>query len=126
MESFSLKRFGIWSLTIGIYLAGCASKNPYITGGIIDLQSNRTKDAIEQFQKAIEIEPQNSDGYIWLGKAYADQKKYNAACVEFDRALEIDPAKKENLMKEQDYYWAIYLNAGIDLQSFGLCLFSIG
>jgi len=101
----------IWLLLI---LIGCASKNPYITGGIIDLRQNRTEEAIHQFQKAIEVEPKNPDGYIWLGKAYATKKKFNPACDEFEKAFTMDPTKKGKMTNERDYFWAIYFNAGIE------------
>jgi tetratricopeptide (TPR) repeat protein len=96
-----------------ILLIGCGNKNPYITGGIIDLQANRTEDAIKQFQQAIEVDPKNPDGYIWLGKAHATKKEYNKACNEFDRAFKVDPTKREKLKNEREYFWAVGINAAI-------------
>jgi tetratricopeptide (TPR) repeat protein len=101
------------ALFLLILIIGCGGRNPYITGGKIDLQANRTEDAIKQFQQAITADPKNPDGYIWLGKAYAVQKKYNDACNEFERAFKVDPTKREKLKNEREYFWAVGINAAI-------------
>lgn len=98
-------------LTISV---GCTSRNPYVTGGIIDMQQSRYQSAEEQFKKALELEPTNSDAHLWLGKCYASQRKYSNAASEFDEAMSINPGHQSDIDKEPYFFWAIYYNAGIE------------
>lgn len=93
---------------------GCASRNPYVTGGIIDMQQSRYQSAEAQFKKALELEPENSDAHMWLGKSYASQRKYTEASGHFDEAISINPSQRSEFEKEPGYFWAIYFNSGMD------------
>jgi tetratricopeptide (TPR) repeat protein len=94
---------------------GCASRNPYVTGGIIDMQQSRYESAEQQFKKALEIEPGNSDAHMWLGKCYASlTNKWDLAAAQFDTAISMNEAHKQELEKEPLYFWAVYYNAAMD------------
>jgi superkiller protein 3 len=93
---------------------GCTSRNPYVTGGIIDMQQSRYDSAESQFKKALEIDPTNSDAHMWLGKAYASQRKFTESADEFDKAVSMNPAHKSEFSSEPLYFWAVYYNSGID------------
>ncbi|TET44913.1 tetratricopeptide repeat protein [candidate division TA06 bacterium] len=93
---------------------GCASRNPYVTGGIIDMQQSRYESAEVKFKQALEIEPENSDAHMWLGKSYASQRKFTKAADHFDKAISINPSQKSEFGREPRYFWAIYYNSGMD------------
>lgn len=98
-------------------MLGCSSQ--YLTAGKVYLQQNDFEAAEEQFRKALEANPNDAEAHIWLGRTYAQQKEYVAASRELDMALEIDPGKMDAYRKEPQIYWAIYQNAGIELNSAG-------
>lgn len=93
---------------------GCASRNPYVTGGIIDMQQSRFQAAEAQFKKALELEPENSDAHMWLGKSYASQQEYTLAANHFEKSISINPSQKSEFEKEPRYFWAIFFNSGMD------------
>ncbi len=94
-----------------VVLVGC--QNQYITGGKLYLQQNNPEKAVEQFKKAIEMEPDNVDGYLWLGKAYTLQKKYKDASYAFLEAIN-KGAKSKMEAEDPIFYWTIFLDAGIE------------
>lgn len=49
------------------------------------------KDAEKQFNKALELEPLNSEIFYWLGLTYIDDKKYNNAKKSLEQALYLKP-----------------------------------
>jgi tetratricopeptide (TPR) repeat protein len=113
------RRFSLMLLILGGSLAmlGCSSQ--YLTAGKVYLQQNEYEAAEEQFRKALEANPNDAEAHIWLGRTYAQQKEYGAASRELDIALEIDPGKMDAYRKEPQIYWAIYQNAGIELNTAG-------
>jgi tetratricopeptide (TPR) repeat protein len=59
----------------------------------------RTKDnfpkAIEYYNKAIELEPKNPDGYTGLGYVYFRMKQYKDAINYCNKAIQLDPNSKK-------------------------------
>ncbi|MEB3174116.1 MAG: tetratricopeptide repeat protein, partial [Cyanobacteriota bacterium] len=43
------------------------------------------------FQRAIQLQPENADAYIWLGKGYYLQERFPQAIQFWRRAIAIDP-----------------------------------
>ncbi len=102
----------IFALLI-ITIAGCNSQ--FISSGIIYMQQNDMDKAIQQFQLAIENEPNNPQAYLWLGKAYGEKKDYEKASSYFIQALEKDTTSKvlDEMKNNYEFFWAILFNAGI-------------
>jgi len=79
----------------------------YIQGmdGLIENTAEKNEEAIEFFQKAIELDPEMSDAYLELALAYAqkyryfdqDEKWYNLALRQLELAKEIDPYAYESV-----------------------------
>ena len=59
---------------------------PQGLGGGIEL-------AIKDFQKAIELDPKSSDAHLWLGLAFRKTNRNADARVEFQKALDLNPAR---------------------------------
>ncbi|MDY6786868.1 MAG: tetratricopeptide repeat protein [candidate division WOR-3 bacterium] len=100
-----------------IVIAGCT--NQFISSGIIYMQQNETDKALEQFQLAVENEPNNPEAYMWLGRAYADKGEYEKAAENVVKALEADTTGATLKTMREDYglYWAILYNAGLGFRN---------
>ncbi len=61
-------------------------------GALFSVYGNQNA-AIEAFQKAIEIEPENGDAHFNIGIAYAEKGDYPKAIHAVNKALRIDPER---------------------------------
>jgi tetratricopeptide (TPR) repeat protein len=52
-----------------------------------------TAAAMVDFRKAVELDPKNSEAYVWLGLCLRKDNKYAEARQAFTRALELDPER---------------------------------
>jgi tetratricopeptide (TPR) repeat protein len=59
---------------------------PSAMGGGFDL-------AVADFRKAIELDPKNADGWLWLGMALRKENKNSDARQAFSKSLELDPQR---------------------------------
>lgn len=110
-------------LPLGLaFLLGCAG-NPLLTGGKIQITLEEYDRAIELFTQNVEKNPDDPEGYLWLGIAYGRKRDYGAGSESFDKAVQLDPLYLDNMRaaKPDQYwggaasYWVTYVNAGIDL-----------
>jgi len=82
--------------------------------GKCHLMLGNSKKASEYFQKAVALDPQNSDYMLWLGRAWGRRAETaspfvaprNAAKARdyFEKALELDPNNRDALGDLFDYY----------------------
>ncbi|HKZ57259.1 MAG TPA: tetratricopeptide repeat protein [Thermodesulfovibrionales bacterium] len=72
----------------------------FLLGSAYPIKDEAEK-AIENYKKAIEINPNLADAYVGLGTIYLDDEQVDEAIKYFKRAIEINPA-----------YIAAYLNLG--------------
>ncbi len=59
--------------------------------GIISLQQNAPRAALDLFGRALALEPQNPMLYVNQGSAYSMLDQHEAAIASYDRAISIDP-----------------------------------
>ncbi|HEY2924212.1 MAG TPA: tetratricopeptide repeat protein [Candidatus Eisenbacteria bacterium] len=59
--------------------------------GVVLLLQKNWSDAIPYLEKAIELEPTNIQGHIWLAQAYSNSGDLSKAKSEFNKAIDIDP-----------------------------------
>ncbi len=71
----------------------------HIESGLEKSKNNDYEGAIEDFTKAIELNPENEDAYIERGIAKYKLEDYEGAIEDFTEAIELNP---EN---EDAYYW---------------------
>ena len=93
-------------LAIVTFFIGCGS-NPeknevktenskkYIDAGMRYLKDSDIANAIQSFDTAIKINPQDPENYIILGQVYLRLKNYQAAIDTFTAATRIDPNNGE-------------------------------
>lgn len=116
VSGFRLQKFYFLLLTsCFLLLSGCAST--FMTSGKIALQQQDYEKAVQDFKMEIEQNPNNTEAYLWLGKAYGADKSYIEAVDAFNKAQELDSSVISKLKKETYFSWAIYNNAGIELMN---------
>jgi len=63
--------------------------------GIFGVRLRRYEEAIQAFDKAIELDPNYARALYSKGSALYDQGKYNEAIEAYDKAIEIEPQYAE-------------------------------
>jgi tetratricopeptide (TPR) repeat protein len=59
--------------------------------GALLSQKGHLDQALTQFSQAIQLDPQNADNYLALGKVHARRREFNHAVQAFETALELSP-----------------------------------
>ena len=67
----------------------------YRGAGVVLLLQKNWGDAIPNLEKAVQIEPDNIQGHIWLGQAYSNSGDVQKAKAEFNKAIDINPNNPE-------------------------------
>lgn len=62
-------------------------KRQYIIKGSEFLQKNQPQEALEAYQKLIELAPDDIGNYAWLGETYMRMQRYQEAISTFEKAL---------------------------------------
>lgn len=111
-------------LALGIYIAsqpvvscGTAAKNPtlkapaalnsaqdYLAQGDYDFEHGACDQAITDYTRAIELNPNFAEGYNSRAYIYMVQKKYAAALPDLDSAIQLRPGYVNALMNRGDIY----------------------
>jgi tetratricopeptide (TPR) repeat protein len=67
------------------------SADDHIEQGLAYLEQDQLDEAAAEFQKAIELDPENAVAHRNLGTAYGEQGEYEEAVAAYEKAIEIDP-----------------------------------
>jgi len=86
----------VLTLMISLLLvAGCglgvSDYKDAVLDGVSDLNLNRPESALENFNRAIDIDPTRADGFLGRANALSTLKRYEEALPDYNRAIEIDP-----------------------------------
>jgi tetratricopeptide (TPR) repeat protein len=92
----------IASLIFFLFLINSHREDRYIRQGDELVRRGEIELAVQQYLKALEINPKKADGYVRLGKIYDLQNKPNEALSYLSKAIELEPNKSE-----YHYYLAI-------------------
>jgi TolB-like protein/Flp pilus assembly protein TadD len=68
-------------------------------GGYIDRRRGRWEESLDQFRRAMELDPQNVDTLQQVALSYGDIRQFDKKAEMFDRALELTP--KDDLLRVQ-------------------------
>jgi tetratricopeptide (TPR) repeat protein len=63
----------------------------YYNRGLAYYNQQKYAQAIADYNKAIELDPNDADAYYNRGIAYADQQEYAQAIADYNKAIELDP-----------------------------------
>ena len=76
--------------------AGCGLGTPEFKDAVLDGASNlnlgRTEKALEDFNRAIRIDPTHQDGYLGRADTLNTMGRYEEALKDYNKALEIKPS----------------------------------
>jgi len=94
--------FAIMAAVLSGLFFGCRTIQPelakaYSDRGRNELIFDNYKGAIEDFTKAIEFNPEDTDLYVGRGLAYLKNGDNGAAKSDFDKAISLDPSMKKIL-----------------------------
>ena len=86
----------IIALTFTFFMiAGCgigvSDYDDAVLDGVSDLNLNKPEKALENFSRAIKIDPQRADGYVGRANTLNTLGRYEESLVDYNKALEIDP-----------------------------------
>ncbi|MDB9414252.1 tetratricopeptide repeat-containing serine protease family protein [Microcystis aeruginosa] len=86
-----LKRYdeGLAAITQAIYLAPRAAW--YVNRGILYRRQQKYELALDDYNQAIELNPNHANAYNNRGNLYQDLQKYELALDDFNKAIEINP-----------------------------------
>ncbi|KAJ5073549.1 tetratricopeptide repeat protein [Anaeramoeba ignava] len=62
-----------------------------VSQGVVLAKKGDIQSALNMYQKALDVDPENSDALVAQGAAFANQNKMQIAINSFKKALEIDP-----------------------------------
>ncbi|MGD8259142.1 MAG: tetratricopeptide repeat protein [Desulfobacterales bacterium] len=84
------------ALSIFLFVvAGCgvgvSDYEDAVLDGVSSLNLNKPEKALEDFNRAIQLDPQKYDGYLGRANTLNTLGRYEDALQDYDRALEIDP-----------------------------------
>ena len=75
-----------------LIFTGCSqTADEYLSSGKTKIQQGNHKEAIEDFTKALEIDPENADAYYHKGLVKYSLENYKEATEYLTKALEFDP-----------------------------------
>ncbi|MGE0174461.1 MAG: tetratricopeptide repeat protein [Oligoflexales bacterium] len=98
---------------------GTIKEEWYLMRGKANMKIGNMKAAIEAYEKAVEINPDNTESMRDLGLAYANEGLTDKAIQQFDRYLKKNPKDAEILFKQADFLsWKRYEYRRADALSF--------
>ena len=69
--------------------------NAWYNRGYCFLMIGRSQEAMDDFNKVIELEPRNYKAFFWLGSIYEHEKDYGSALANFEQALRLNPGWRD-------------------------------
>jgi tetratricopeptide (TPR) repeat protein len=84
-------------LLIAFFVIGCASKGKEsYDAGVKLFQEKKYKECVPEFQKAIDVNPDFGEAYMYLGRAYNSLQQYDLSIDAYQKALGIFKQGKFN------------------------------
>lgn len=95
--------------------AGCGSS--YLTSGKLYYKQKNWPKAAEQLALAVEQNPADRDGQLFLAVSLSELGRYGEAAAHFARARELSaaPAKLREVEDQQQHFFSALFNAGVTL-----------
>ena len=77
------------------YSVGSNLVSAYHWRGIAECNTGKLDEALHDFNKVLELEPNRAESFYWRGLTYNNKKMYPEAIRDISKAIEIDPTKSE-------------------------------
>lgn len=78
--------------SVNIFAAEVLTAEDYYNIGLTFFDESNYSEAINNYEKAIELDPTYARAYLGLGDIYYYQKKYEEAIVNYDAVIKLEPA----------------------------------
>ncbi len=86
----------------------------YIKKGLKKFKNNDFKGAVDDFTKAIELDPKNDEAYYYRGKVKNKLQDFSGAINDYNKALEINP-QNNKAKTSLDILYSILERINIDI-----------
>ena len=63
----------------------------HLRRGYAHLERNRLSDALEEFDRAVELDPDNPDAYFWRARTLIKARRYDEAEEDLKKAVDLNP-----------------------------------
>ena len=73
---------------------GAGESELYFSKGLLAFEEGRLEEAAIEFEKALQLEPENPNMLFQLGRTYNRLKEFDDAINNFEKALKINPQLK--------------------------------
>lgn len=83
------------------------SVSTYFNQGLNAFQAEKYRDAIGQYEKAIQVEPKHTLAYLGKALAYEKLKEYPSALADYDQAVKLDPNYAQSYLGRAKVYWEL-------------------
>ncbi len=70
---------------------GASSSRKYVSKGLEYYKTGKLDEAIAEYNKAIDLNPRDSDAYLNRGVAYHDKELYDQAIYDYGKVIELKP-----------------------------------
>jgi tetratricopeptide (TPR) repeat protein len=77
----------------------------HLIAGLLKFRENHYEQAIAEYLRAVELDPNNDDAYRRLGRAYEDNNQLDEAKAAFHKAVEKGPQQYRNSRAMGDFYY---------------------
>ncbi len=94
-----------------VLIAACG--NPHLAGGKLHFDQQRFEQAEENFQMAVDSQPENGEAYMFLAMAKGELGKHTEAAANFKTALEFAPRLEQNITDNRDHYFGELFNSAL-------------
>ncbi len=101
-------------IIFGIVCLFTSCKSTYNTLAKSYYVSDNYEMAITECKKTLEVDPQNSEAYLIMGKAYGKLKMYEKMNDAFTKSLEISNKYADEIKNERMTYWYKLYNEGVN------------
>lgn len=98
-------KIGVVLILVGILLTACFTEAEKASNeGIRKSQEGLYGEAIEEFNRSIELDPNNPIPYYMRGYVYARLAMYREAILDFNKAIELDPDDSDAFYNRGNMY----------------------
>lgn len=70
----------------------------------MDLKRRRYDDALSEYGKALELDPNNAEAYVGRAKVYTEREEFDNALADYAKAIKLDPAKSRAFEERAKMY----------------------
>ncbi len=105
---------------VATLVIGCGSR--WLAGGKLHFDQGRYEQALENFELAVEEQPNNGECYMWRATALAsfpDNPRDEEAIADFKKALELAPILEPDVNQRLESFWSRRTNSGINSARLG-------